>query len=198
MDRTFVITAIKAGAIKAAVITALLAPFGAVQAATQAGGWILAGGAPKAYEIGEDDSETVSGKPSRYVRYVAGDASRFGTLMQQISAKNYRGMRVRFQAMVKTRDASGWAGLWMRVDSPGMPNAAFYNSQDKPTTGSSDWQLRSVTLDVPEDADVLSFGVIEEGKGQVWIDQLSLEAVGQDVPVDRQPAPPSLPAAPAL
>jgi len=32
----------------------------------------------------------------------------------------------------------------------------------------------------------------------VWIDQLSLEAVGKDVPVDIQPAARTLPSAPVL
>jgi hypothetical protein len=50
---------------------------------------------------------------ARFIRYTGGDASSFGTLMQQISAKNYAGKRVRFRALVKTRDVSNWAGLWM-------------------------------------------------------------------------------------
>jgi hypothetical protein len=39
------------------------------------------------------------------------------------------------------------------------------NSQDKPITGTTDWQQRSVTLDIPEDATVLNFGVIDAGRG---------------------------------
>jgi hypothetical protein len=151
-------------------------------------GWMLSGARAKSYEIGMDSSETNSGKASRYIRYVDGDSSAFGTLMQTISAKNYQGKRVRFQAMVKTRDVSQWAGLWMSAlrDGEQYPQA-FYNSQDKPITGSSDWQLRSVTLDIPADAATLNFGVIDAGKGQVWIDKLSLEVVGKDVPVDVMP-----------
>lgn len=180
------------------LIVALLASMSAAASAATAGSWFLTGGQPKSYEIGEDKNETVSGHGARYIRYVAGDADAFGTLMQQISAKNYQGKRVRFQAMVKTREVSNWAGLWMRIDSPGANVAAFYNSQNKPIVGSTDWQLRSVTLDVPEDATTLSFGVIDAGKGQVWIDQLSLEPVGQDVPVDGQPGRGPLPAEPVL
>ncbi len=151
-------------------------------------GWTLSGDRAKSYEIGEDSQQTVSGKPARFIRYVEGDDSRFGTLMQQISAKNYAGKRVRFQAMLKTSDVSLWAGLWMSAIRPGEHRpAAFYNSQDKPISGSTDWQLRSVTLDIPEDAATLNFGVIDGGRGQVWIDQLSLEVVGKEVPVDVLP-----------
>ncbi|CAN7694098.1 transcriptional regulator [Duganella sp. LjRoot269] len=180
------------------LIVILLASIGIAASAATAGNWFLTGGKPKSYEIGEDSNVTVSGKGARYIRYVDGDANAFGTLMQQISAKNYQGKRVRFQAMIKTRDVSNWAGLWMRIDSPGPRNAAFYNSQDKPIAGSTDWQLRSVTLDVPEDAAALSFGVIDAGKGQVWIDQLSLEVVGPEIPVDVYPGHGSLAAEPVL
>ena len=184
---------------KRQIITALLlATLGLSAFAATPGSWFLTGGQPKSYQIGEDSGSGASGKPARYIRYVDGDASSFGTLMQQISAKNYLGQRVRFQAMVKASEVSNWAGLWMRIDSPGANSVAFYNSQDKPITGSSDWQLRSVTLDVPADASVVSFGVINAGKGQVWIDQLSLEAVGNDVPVDQMPGRGKLPVAPSL
>ncbi|WP_373990471.1 transcriptional regulator [Duganella sp. BuS-21] len=162
------------------------------------GAWMLSGGTQKSYEIGEDRSESVSGKAARYIRFVDGDAGGFGTLMQKISAENYKGKRVRFQAMVKTRDVSNWAGLWMRADRSGESSSAFYNSQDKPIAGTTDWQLRSVTLDIPEDAVGLYFGVIDSGKGQVWIDQLSLDVVGMDVPVDVQPGRGVLPSAPVL
>ncbi|MTV41120.1 transcriptional regulator [Duganella radicis] len=151
-------------------------------------GWILSGARAGSYEIGEDAGESRSNKMSRFIRYTGGDASSFGTLMQQISAKNYQGKRVRFQAIVKTRDVSSWAGLWMSaLRSRDERPDAFYNSQDKPIAGTTDWQLRSVTLDIPEDATVLNFGVINAGKGQVWIDELSLEVVGKDVPVDVMP-----------
>ncbi|NVM79384.1 hypothetical protein FHW83_005223 [Duganella sp. SG902] len=151
-------------------------------------GWILSGERAGSYEIGEDTGEGKSNKVPRFIRYTGGDASSFGTLMQQISARNYQGKRVRFQALVKTRDVSNWAGLWMsalraREERP----EAFYNSQDKPIAGTTDWQVRSVTLDIPEDAATLNFGVINAGKGQVWIDELSLEVVGKDVPVDVMP-----------
>ena len=162
-------------------------------------GWILSGARASSYEIGEDTGEGASKKIPRFIRYTGGDSSSFGTLMQQISAKNYQGKRVRFQALVKTRDVSNWAGLWMNAlrSRDGYP-AAFYNSQDKPITGTTDWQLRSVTLDIPEDATTLNFGVIDAGRGQVWIDELSLEVVGKDVPVDVMPGHNAPAEAPAL
>jgi hypothetical protein len=166
----------------------LLAALCSSATAAKVEGWILSGARAASYEIGEDTSEGGSKKIPRFIRYTSGDASSFGTLMQQISAKNYAGKRVRFQALVKTRDVNLWAGLWMSaLRSPQEPPTAFYNSHDKPIAGTTDWQLRSVTLDIPEDATTLNFGVINSGRGQVWIDELSLEVVGKEVPVDVMP-----------
>lgn len=158
--------------------------------------WVVAGKQPASYQVGIDNLETVSGKGAKFIRYAQGDNTSWGTLMQQISAEHYRGQRVRFQAKVKTRDVNDWAGLWMRVDVDGH-SVAFYNSRDKPISGTTDWQTRSVVLDVPADGAVLSFGVINSGAGQVWIDELSLEPVGKDVAVDA-PARGKMPATPSL
>jgi hypothetical protein len=160
--------------------------------------WLLAGQTPEHYDIGLDSAETVSGKGGKFIRNVDGVDKGWGTLMQSIAAKNYLGQRLRLQAKIKTRDV-GSAGLWMRVDKPEKMAVAFYNSQDKPIVGSSDWQIRSVVLDVPADSSLIAFGVLQHGKGQVWLDELSLEVVGKEVPVDAiQPSAAALSERPSL
>jgi hypothetical protein len=151
------------------------------------GAWGKSGETPDRYEVGVDDTGYGRGTGAKYIRHATGKlasgATEWATLMQAIQAGDYRGKRVRFSAQVRTRDVSSWAGLWMRIDRPdGMET--LYNSFDKPIRGTTDWQLRSVTLDVPESASMILFGVIDEGTGQVWIDDLKFEVVGDDVPVD--------------
>jgi hypothetical protein len=158
--------------------------------------WQLAGKDPKKFAAGVDQADGVKG--AKFVVNTSGDGKAWAALTQVISAQNYAGQRIRFRARVRTQDVSDWAGLWMRVDSQSRHGAAFYNSHDKPIRGTSDWQERSVVLDVPQDATVIAFGVIDSGKGQVWIDQLTLDTVGQDVPVDSMQARPPLAASPTL
>jgi hypothetical protein len=157
--------------------------------------WVVTGASPTKYVGGVDQAEGVRG--AKFIRSTTDDANTSAALGQMISAQNYVGQRLRFRARVRTEDVTGWAGLWMRVDRGGRP-VAFYNSMDKPIKGSTNWQDRSVTLDVPADADAIVFGVIDSGKGQVWIDSLALEAVGQDVPVDHMPGKTNLPLSPSL
>lgn len=159
--------------------------------------WFVSGDRASSYQSGIDSVETSSGKGAKFIRYAQGDDKSFGALTQVISAQRYVGQRVRFRAMIKTRDVSNWAGLWMQVQASNRPNAAFYNSSDQPIKGTTRWQVRSVTLDVPEDGTSIAFGVINSGSGQVWIDELSFEVVGKDKPVDQMP-PAQLPEKPTL
>lgn len=158
--------------------------------------WHLSGGEPSKYEAGVDTSP--DGHGAKFLRSKTKDSKIFGSLIQAVQAQRYLGQRVRFRARVRTQEVSGWAGLWMRVDSKDGSSLAFYNSQDKPLKGTTDWQERSVVLDVPADADSIVFGVIDSGTGQVWMEPLAFETVGRDVPVDTLPAAPPLPTTPTL
>jgi hypothetical protein len=158
--------------------------------------WILTGMHPQEFTAGVDQDLGVKG--AKFLRNKADDPHAWAALAQPVSARNYLGQRIRFRAFVKTQEVSGWAGLWMRVDNRAGRTIAFYNSADKPIKGSTDWQERSVVLDVPQDGAVIVFGVINNGKGQVWMDRLGFEQVGQDVPVDVQQPGRALPAVPVL
>lgn len=149
--------------------------------------WVVTGPTPKNFSSGVETTDVGGVRGAKFLRNKSEDAQTWGALTQQISARRYLGQRLQFRARIKTADIGNYAGLWMRVDTPARHGAAFYNSVDKPIRGSTDWQERSVTLDVPDDASIVSFGVIGAGKGQVWIDALTLEPVGREVPVDRMP-----------
>jgi hypothetical protein len=158
--------------------------------------WVVTGQNPQKFSAGIDQEPGFKG--AKFLRSRADDPNAWAALAQQISARNYLGQRVRFRALVKTQDVSGWAGLWMRVDSQAGRSLAFYNSADTPIRGSTDWQERSVVLDVPQEAAFITFGVNNIGKGQVWIDRLGFEPVGQDVPVDSMRSARHLPTEPTL
>jgi hypothetical protein len=93
---------------------------------------------------------------------------------------------------------TNWAGLWMSVNDRNGNTLAFYNTQGKPIKGSTGWQARSIVLDVPADAAMITFGAIGAGTGQMWMEPLAFETVGRDVPVDKMPPRPILPTTPTL
>ena len=73
----------------------------------------------------------------------------------------------------------GWVGLWRRVDGrdagPGGM-LAFDNMHDRPVTGTTDWARHEIVLDVSEEAEAVFFGMLLNGKGTAWVDDLKLEA----------------------
>lgn len=113
----------------------------------------------------------------------------FSTLMQQISAADYAGKRVRLSAQVHGDQIAAWAGLWMRADSGQRPGTAFDNMSDRPLRGSFGWQAAEVVLDIPADATTLSFGFLLEGRGQLQATQFQIGVVPASTPTtDTGPA----------
>jgi hypothetical protein len=138
-------------------------------------GWFLAGNNPTNYRTGVDRGDMHGGLPSAHLASLS-KGNGFGTLMQSISAAIYAGKRVRLRGWVKSQDLDDWAGLWMRVDK-GRETVAFDNMQDRGIKGATPWSTYDVVLDVPEDATSISFGILLTGAGEVWMNDLSLEAV---------------------
>jgi hypothetical protein len=147
-------------------------------------GWYLAGNKPANYITGVDLETVYHGRPSAFLKSKPTATEGFGTLMQDFSAEQYLGKRVRLTAFVKSEKVNGWSGLWIRVDK-GTAIMAFDNMQDRPIQGTTDWQTYSVVLDVPPDATGIFFGILLEKGGQVWLNGVQFETVGTDVPITR-------------
>jgi hypothetical protein len=145
-------------------------------------GWFLAGSNPADYRTGVDTATKYKGRPSAYLQAAAPGAEGFGTLMQSIDAANYAGRRIRLRASVESREVSKWAGMWMRVDKQNTA-VAFDNMQDRAIKGTQSWTIYDVVLDVPENATSISFGVLLMGGGQIWVNHVTLEPVGNEVNV---------------
>jgi hypothetical protein len=160
--------------------------------------WFISGTHRANYEAGLLQSTTENTRASTYhgtrvvrlrMRTGAADAVGFGTLMQSISATRYVGRRVRFAAAIRTHEVSGWAGLWLRVDTA-SGTYQIDNMHDRPLSQSTEWLEADVVLDVPEQATSLHFGVLLSGAGAVDVAQPRFEAVSTDVPVTAKPSPP--------
>lgn len=142
-------------------------------------GWFAAGAAPKDYDMGLDKSVKKSGSGSAFIRS-KGTPSDFGTLMQMTLPGEYLGKRVRLSADIKSQDVADWAGLWFRVDA-GSDAVSFDNMQDRAIKGTSDWIRHEIVLDVPMTATAIAFGVLLDGTGAVWFDNVKFEIVASTV-----------------
>lgn len=145
-------------------------------------GWILSGSDPYNYEMGVDHAVVHQGKASGYLKsktVLEGDS--FATMMQQFKADNYVNKRIRLSGFLKTKDVGLFSSMWMRVDNVNGDTIQFDNMSNRPITGTTNWCLYSIVLDVPKESVVISFGIILSGRGQVWVDQLTFEEVDESV-----------------
>jgi hypothetical protein len=143
--------------------------------------WIIAGSHPQNYVMGADRTVTKSGSASGSIQAKSSETEGFGTLMQVFNAQAYRGQRLQLSGYVKTQAVDNWAGLWMRVDGQENQVLSFDNMQNRSIKGTTDWSQYNIVLDVPENSSKIAFGVLLDGSGRVWVDELKFETVTRDV-----------------
>lgn len=143
-------------------------------------GWALAGAAPNDYAVVllEEDRRATA-----VLRAKTLSPRGFGTLMQAFEPEGLRGRRVRLAGFARAEEVRGWAGLWMRVDGPRGEVLGFDNMRSRALQGTTARASHAVVLYVPDDAAVVAFGVLLDGAGAVAVDGLSVEVVGDEVPV---------------
>ena len=112
--------------------------------------------------------------------------------MQSVRAEQYKGKRVRLSGLVKSQEVVSWAGLWMRVDQ-GKDMVAIDNMQDRAIKGTTGWQRYEVVLDVPQDSTGISFGILLDGAGEIWLSNTKFYVVETDVPVTGGPGDRKIP-----
>jgi len=149
-------------------------------------GWFLAGDKPQDYRIGSDPAVSHGGKASGHLQATSDPLGGFGTLMQNVEAGPFRSARVRMSGWVKANGVTDLAGLWMRVDGPDTRRTgrslSFDNMENRPIKGTSDWTRYEIVLDVPPESVEIAFGILLQGIGEVWLDDVQFVKVGSDVP----------------
>jgi hypothetical protein len=169
-------------------------------------GWYRWGFSANKYEMGVDIGSGRNGSDAATIKSNKRDVYGFGSLAQTIMADKYLTKRVRLSAYVRSEDIDGWAGVWMRIDGKSAsadsnrktnilnnygPTLAFDNMHDRPITGTTNWIKYDVILDVPGNANKITYGVLLSGAGQVWFDDISLDIVDKTVSTTEQATEPS-------
>ncbi|ODT56788.1 hypothetical protein ABS71_21370 [bacterium SCN 62-11] len=159
---------------------------GAVSA-EKASGWHFYATDRSAYSARIDRQIAHSGGSSAHLRSNPAAVNQsFGLYWQKIDAARFRGQRVRLSAYLRTSGVRGWAGMWMRIDPKDGPSLEFENMQRRPLVGSNDWKAYQIELDVAEEAEEIHFGCLLVGQGEVWFDDINLQAAGPFQAGERQ------------
>jgi len=146
-------------------------------------GWMLSGQSPD-YQIGLDTVIRHCGAGSGYI---SSQAARKGFLSQEMSGailEIYKDKRVRMSGYIKTLNVpqSERATMYITINGADYNTLTLGNSS---VTGTNDWQKYDIVLDVPKEAAKIDFGLTLEGQGQVWLDDVHFEGVGETVPTTR-------------
>jgi ketosteroid isomerase-like protein len=141
------------------------------------------------YLVGTDTNVKHGGNASAFLQARHHENLMFGAgLGQQIKADAYRGKRVRLSGYVKGTLAYGTAFPWMRVNAEHAQGEVLsFDNMGVAFFVRPDWSSFSIVLDVPERAAVINFGFQLNGRGQVWLDDWSLEVVDKSVPATNMP-----------
>lgn len=105
----------------------------------------------------------------------------FGTLMKKTTTDLYRGKTVKMTGYIKSYKVKSWAGLWMRVDYYSDAVLAFDNMQRRPIKGTKEWSKYEIILFVPLEATSISYGVLLDGTGQIWLKDVTLEIIDDSI-----------------
>jgi hypothetical protein len=123
--------------------------------------WHLDGPAPGDYSAAAEDSRAVL---SSAVRQPSGSAA----LLQTIFADDFRAAPVVFGGEIRTENLAGSAGLCLRVRWRGKePDRE--QEHLVAATDSGAWSREEISALIPDDADVIRFGIVLTGSGQVWL-----------------------------
>jgi hypothetical protein len=126
---------------------------------------------------GVDRTVARSGQASGTIKSRVPQPTGPGILMQVFRADEYRGKRIRTTAYIRAEDVAGKAHLWVRVDGTGREMLRIADTQDTPFQRTTGWEQVGVILDVPEDSVTISFGVLLDGPGQIWVDDFDFDVV---------------------
>jgi hypothetical protein len=94
----------------------------------------------------------------------------------------FRGNRVRVTLWMKSSRVTGGSGVWVNAESTGGKGTNEGQRGHRPLHGSTDWKQYTGVIDVPADATSLSWGIVMNGTGKIWLDvdsaQCAVEETG--------------------
>jgi hypothetical protein len=89
------------------------------------------------------------------------------TLVQSIFADDYRGATVVFRGEIRTEPLTELAGLRLEILRHWWRVGRAREDHGVTVAGRSDWTSHEVTALIPEDADIIRFGIALTGPGRI-------------------------------
>ncbi len=101
----------------------------------------------------------------------------YGAVAQYLKGAPHAGKVARLTGWLRTRDAAdAGAVLTLLALKGGVPLAQNF-MPDAPVKGTTDWTRYTITLPIAHGADRIEVGAMLQGRGSLWLDDVTLEFV---------------------
>lgn len=141
-------------------------------------GWQYGGRDMSAYTI-KADSQTISeGAHSLTIHSASAAPEAWAIAWQRVAVGAYQGQQIRLTAQVKTDSVSGEASAGLEYNGRNFFNSPRDRATSPALTGTNDWTKIELFLNLAEGTETINFFFALEGTGQIWVDDVRLEAVG--------------------
>ncbi|GHT17219.1 hypothetical protein FACS189429_0840 [Bacteroidia bacterium] len=134
-------------------------------------GWQVNGG--QNYKFSLDSSIVQNGKYSATLEYTEGEPNFI--VLGKFLFEKFEGKTITLSGYLKTENIEGYASILMRID----PEVAV---NEVKVTGTVDWTKYEITLNMnPKQTRDYALGIVLNGKGKVWVDNLKISVDGKDI-----------------
>ncbi|HEX8903236.1 MAG TPA: erythromycin esterase family protein, partial [Longimicrobiaceae bacterium] len=141
-------------------------------------GWFM--GSPAGFSVALDSTAPHGGRLSLRIQKTSSDAG-YTVANQAFPVALARGKRIRLRGWIRTAGVTrGQAALWMRVDGPDSARRvlALDNMAGRGASGTREWTRYEIELPVDSAARAVVFGVLHNGSGSAWFDDLEITLDG--------------------
>ncbi len=144
-------------------------------------GWQYGGRDISAYIL-EADAQTMSeGEHSLTIHSASAAPEAWAIAWQRVAVGAYQGQQIRLTAQVKTDSVSGEASAGLEYNGRSFFNSPRDRATSPALTGTNDWTKIELFLNLAEGTETIYFFFALTGAGQIWVDDVRLEAVGPSV-----------------
>ncbi len=131
--------------------------------------WKISSSIPQDYDYGVKQENDVQGMRSAYIKASKEEPRSPLMLRQNIKGKDYAGKRVRLSGRLRASEVAEQANLYLSTGE--------HSRIERSIEGTQDWTSYEITWFVPDWAIALEFGLTLHGRGQVWLQGLTLAVV---------------------
>lgn len=113
-----------------------------------------------------------------YLKSVVPRPKNWAFISKTAQPDHYKGKKIKLSALIKTQLPDGASvQLWIRVAGDWKERPEHLDNMfDRRIKGSSEWTKYSVEVDMPPATEYIFYGVLLNGTGIVWLNEVLLES----------------------